>query len=86
MGSFPAFLLSMAESNLILRSCCEAAFTTFPCNAVSLPAFVWLVGSPRSRMALRTNLIILQTDCAALAQSPAAVSDVTATKSASQFL
>ena len=58
MRSFPTFLLSMAESNLILRSCCEAVLTTFACQAVSLPRSRLSVVSrqSRSRMALR-NLI-----------------------------
>ena len=43
MRSFPAFLLSKAGSNLILRSCREAMFITFPCHAVS---------SPRSRLSV----------------------------------
>ena len=41
--------------------------------ASHVPAFVRSMGNPRSRMALRTNLIILQTNCTALAQSPATV-------------
>ena len=89
MRSFPTFLLSTTESNLVLCSCCEAVLTKFPCHAVSISSsrLRAAIGHPRSRMALWFNLLTtLLIEGTALAQSPAAVFDLTAQEHASVSL
>ena len=77
--TLPTFLLSMAESNLILRSCREAMTTTSPCYAVNSPCSRLCVVKWRSTFphGLADQFDHLKADCTALAQSPAAVSDLT---------